>query len=434
MKKQFQRLMVSMMCLSLAGSLFGCGEGKVGGGGEGKSEYAGTTIELLHFWVDADDVLRDIADEFYDETGIEVDVVFSPVSSHLADLNNRIQTDDVPEVFTMWPGATIPEYIESGALADLSGSEWIDRVDAGTLSQCVYTKGGELYIAPVNTAFMGLAYNEQIFARNNLTPPENMADFERILDVLKADPEVDYPIIMGSDCLVNYVYLSCLSNLYQDMPDFDEQVNAGTTTFANEAMTAVYEKIYIDWADKGYYNWETCISTDRMSKAAIEFLDGNAAIMRIGGWDMSILEELNETGTTYKMFPFPAEDNAGSVLAAAGEAFAVSAYATGAKKGAAMEFLDYLMKADNNAAICKAIASLSPLKDVEIKADPVLDSLGSYLGQPTRAGWCAWPVAVQNILGEAYDIYKGKTIAAKKSELSKFLNNMQTTWMSTLDD
>ncbi|MBR2969196.1 MAG: carbohydrate ABC transporter substrate-binding protein [Clostridia bacterium] len=431
MKKMLQKLLVAMMCLIIVGSLVACNGG--GGGGGGKSEYAGTTIELLHFWVDADDVLQDIAEEFYDETGIEVDVVFSPVASHLTDLNNRIQTDDVPEIFTMWPGPTVPPYIESGALANLSDCKWIENVDAATLSQCVYSQGGELYIAPVNTAFMGLAYNEQIFARNNLTAPKNMADFERILDVLKADPEVDYPIIMGSDCLANYVYLSCLSNLYQDMPDFDEQVNAGTTTFGNEAMTAVYEKLYIDWAEKGYYNWETCVSTDRMSKAAIEFLDGNAAIMRIGGWDMSILNELNETGTTYKMFPFPAEDNAGSVLAAAGEAFAVSAYATGAKKGAAMEFLDYLMKAENNAKICAAIGSLSPIKGAEIKSNPVLESLSAYLDQPTR-GWTVWPVPVQNILGEAYDIYDAKTIEAKKSALKTFLDNMQNAWMATLEE
>jgi len=421
-----------LLALALVVGATACGGGG-GNEGGGESEYAGTKIELLHFWVAADDVLQDIADDFYDETGIEVEVVFSPVASHLTDLNTRIQTDDVPEVFTMWPGATVPEYIEGGHLAQLNDCDWVSRVDANTLSQCVYSQSGELYIAPVNTAFMGLAYNEQVFARNNLSVPTNMADFERILETLKNDPELDYPIIMGSDCLANYVYLSCLSNLYQDMPDFNEQVNAGTTTFGNDAMTAVYEKIYIDWAEKGYYNWETCVSTDRMGKAAIEFLDGNAGILRIGGWDIELLEELNEKGTTYKMFPFPAEDNAGSVLAAAGEAFAVSASATGAKKGAAMEFLSYLMRADNNAKICGAIDSLSPLSDVEINADPIYGSLQNYLDQPTK-GWNTWPVAVQNVLGEAADIYKANTLADKQSALRTFLDNMQNTWMSTLEN
>lgn len=430
MKTMFKKLLAAFLCVSFLALGASC-DGKTPS--SGNKEYAGTNIELLHFWVDAQDTLEEIADNFYDETGIEVEVVFSPVASHLTDLTTRIQTDDIPEVFTMWPGATVPPYIESGALAELTDCEWVKRVDQSTLDQCIYSQSGELYIAPVNTAFMGLAYNEQVFARNNLTVPKNMAEFEQILATLKADTQLAYPIIMGSDCLANYVYLSAISNLYQKMPDFNEQVNAGTTTFANEAMTAVYEKIYIDWAEKGYYNYDTAVSTDRMSKAAIEFLDGNAGIMRIGGWDISILEELNENHTTYKMFPFPAEDNAGSVLAAAGEAFAVSGTATGKKKEAAMLFLDYLMKAENNAKICKAIDSLSPLNDVSVDADPIFASLQNYLDQPTK-GWNTWPVAVQNKLGDAADIFAAKTLEAKKSALASFLNNMQTIWMETLEN
>ena len=93
-----------------------CGSDKDGGGKTEieypdlvQSEYAGTEIEFMHFWQDADKAIQDMAKYFSEGTGIKVTVTLSPVSTHLTSLNTKMQTNTMPALYTMWPGATMPE-------------------------------------------------------------------------------------------------------------------------------------------------------------------------------------------------------------------------------------------------------------------------------------------------------------------------------------
>lgn len=387
-----------------------------------RSQYAGTEIEFFHFWQDADDSIKAAAKYFEEKTGIKVAVTLSPVASHLTSLNTKMQTNTVPALYTMWPGATMPGYVDSGWVMDLTDykAEWKDRMSTDAYKSCV-TKD-KLYIAPVNMAFMGIAYNKAIFERNNVKPPKNLADFEAVMDKLKEDNNLDFPMIWGQDCSANMIYLMALSTLYQQYPDFDAKVNAKELSFNNETMKELYEKLFIDWADKGYYNAETCATLDRMSKAAAQFVLGKAAMIRLGGWDLSIIDQLIEEGETsvkYGMFPIPGKDNDGSVLAAAGEAVAVNAKLSGNEKGAALEFLDFFLSKEVNGKICGIINSLSPYSGVDVEAKACITELGTYLDNTSR-GWNAWPLDVQNKLGECLNIVREK--GGKEAKL-KVLNN-----------
>lgn len=396
------------------------------------SEYSGTEIEFMHFWQDADSVIKKMAEYFKEGTGITVKVTLSPVSSHLTSLNTKMQTNSMPALYTMWPGATMPGYVDSGWVKDLTGydGEWMSRMNTDAYNSCLtYDK---LYIAPVNMAFMGIAYNKAIFERNNVQPPKNMEDFESIMDKLSQDNNLTYPMMMGSDCPANMIYLMALSTVYQEAPDFDAKVVAGDIAFNNATMTSVYEKLFIDWPEKGYYNAETCSTMDRMSKTAAQFVLGKTAMMRLGGWDLSIIDELiEESGGSmeFGMFPMPGIDNDGSVLAAAGEAVAVNAKLSAAEEGAAMEFLDFFFSKAVNAEICGIINSLSPYSGVEVKdTKDCISELGTYLDN-TSKGWNNWPLDLQNKMGECLDIVMedgGRD--AKKRVLDDHLSYLASLW------
>lgn len=438
--KKLLSLILAVFLVGSCGALYACGSGRDSGGDEGntqsypeleQSEYAGTTIEFMHFWQDADDAINRMAEYFEEGTGIEVTVTLSPVASHLTSLNTKMQTNTMPALYTMWPGATMPGYVDSGWVMDLTDldAEWMDRMSEEAYNSCVtYDK---LYIAPVNMAFMGIAYNKAIFERNNIEPPKDMADFERIMDVLVADQNLSYPMIWGSDCAANMIYLMALSTLYQENPDFDSQVTAGTTAFKNDTMIDIYERLFIDWPSKGYYNAETASSMDRMSASAIQFVLGNAAMMRLGGWDLANIDLLiEESGGTmeYGMFPMPGIDNDGSVLAATGEAVAVNAHLSDAERGAALEFLDFFLAPAVNAEICGLINSLSPYSGVDVQALPCISELGTYIDDTAR-GWTQWPLNVQNTMGECYDIVteSGGT-EAKMRVLNEHLDHLADLW------
>lgn len=388
------------------------------------TEKKDITISLMHFWTGAHETLQEIAEEFREKTGITVEVYNSSVATHLTDLNQRVQSNDLPEVFTMWPGASVPPYIESNVVADLSDASW-----AGTLqpfAQEASTYDGKLYLAPVNTTYLTLAYNQEVFSRLGLKAPENQAEFEQILEALKADPEIEVPFINGSDFLLNVSSVIFTTDIYQQYPDFDEKVTAGEQQFNGPEVYELYKKLLIDWPEKGYINADTALATDRMGRAVMSFLDGKAGIMSIGSYDLEVLKEMNVEDVPVVMFPYPAADNHGSLLAAAGEAFALSGYAEGEKREAAEEFLAFLMTPENNARICRSLNSLSALQDVAVEAEDTLKALEAYNDQPTH-GWMVWPMEVQNNLKNLGDVLTAPS-EEKEAVLQKTLDALQDAW------
>lgn len=444
-----KKILTVLLSLSLVLSLWGCSKtntngeeaaindnGTVGSDNESTdeptdvpkdtSEKKDITISIMHFWQAADNTIKELAEQFKEETGITVEVYNSSVATHLTDLNERAQSDDLPEIFTMWPGASVPPYIESGVVADLSESSW-----AGTLAPFAAeasTYDGKLYLAPVNTTYLTLAYNVEVFNRLGLKAPENQADFENILETLKNDPEIEVPFINGSDFLLNISSIMFTTEIYQEHRDFDEKVSNGEMAFNGDEVFNLYKKLLIDWPEKGYINSDTALATDRMGRAVLDFIDGKAGIMSLGSFDLEVLKEMNTSNVKIAMFPYPAEDNHGSLLAAAGEAFALSAYAESDKKEAAIEFMDYLMKPENNAKICKSLNSLSALNGVEVEAVDTLKALEGYNDQPTH-GWMVWPMEVQNNIKNLGDVLTAVS-DKKEAVLKEKLNELQAAWMN----
>lgn len=382
------------------------------------------TISMMHFWASADETLKEIAKQFQEETGITVEVYNSSVATHLTDLNTRAQTDDVPEIFTMWPGASVPPYIDSNVVADLSGSEWESTLQPFAKEASTYD--GKLYLAPVNTTYLTLAYNVDVFERLNLKEPTNQEEFEHILEVLKNDSEVEVPFIQGSDFLLNVSSVMFTSDIYQKTPNFDALVDSGEKAFNGEEVFNLYKKLLIDWPNKGYINADTALATDRMGRAVLDFIDGKAGIMSLGSFDLGVLEEMNTENTRIAMFPYPAVDNHGSLLAAAGEAFALSGYAEGEKREAAIQFLNYLMLPENNSKLCKSINSLSALEGVSVETGETLKNLEKYNDQPTH-GWMVWPMEVQNNLKNLGDVLTADP-AKKEEVLQEKLDQLQDAW------
>lgn len=382
------------------------------------------TISIMHFWVNADETIKEIAQDFHDKTGITVEVFNSAVATHLTELNERVQSDDLPEVFTMWPGASVPPYIESNVVADLTGSSWADTLQP--FAQEASTYDGKLCLAPVNTTYLTLAYNVEVFERLGMKAPESQAEFEAVLETLKNDPEVDVPFINGSDFLLNVSSVLFTTEIYQKYPDFDEKVTNGEMQFNGKEVFDLYKKLLIEWPEKGWINGETALATDRMGRAVLDFVDGKAGIMSLGSFDLEVLKEINTENTPIAMFPYPAADNHGSLLAAAGEAFALSAYAQGEEKEAAAEFLDFLMLPENNAKICKSINSLSALNDVPVDTADTLKALEAYQDQPTH-GWMVWPMEVQNNLKNLGDVLTAAP-GEKEAVLQKTLDGLQEAW------
>ena len=399
----------------------------------GKSPYAGTKIKLIHFWVNAEDFFIRFARDYSEIMGVDLDAEYQPSGLYITGLNTRIQTETVPEVFTMWPGVSITPYRKANVLLDLTDLDLDCYKTMSATARAACTYSGRMMVVPVNNSFVGIAYNKAIFARHNLAPPENLADFERIMDVLKTDPTIMYPMIWGKDTDAYMLYMMQISILYDKYRDFDERMAANTINYNNPENQFIYKKIFIDWPAAGYYNYDNYNGIDRMGMGVLQFTDGRAAMMNVGNWDMKVLTELNENNIPMGMFPVPGIDHSGNVEWAAGEAFAISAKATGDKKAAAIELLNILMSPDVNGAICGIIFSLSPYGDVRLNNPPeMILQLYSYVNDKAR-GWNVAPAAFQSKKSEAANILRAPA-ENKMNVLNDHLNTLDRIWKEAVID
>ena len=106
------------------------------------------------------------------------------------------------------------------------------------------TYDGTLYLAPVNTSYLTLAYNVDVFKRLGLSEPSNYAEFEKILETLKNDSEIEVPFIQGSDMLLNVSSVMFTSDIYQSIPDFDAKIDSGEKAFNGDEIYNLYHKIF----------------------------------------------------------------------------------------------------------------------------------------------------------------------------------------------
>ncbi|MBP5466405.1 MAG: extracellular solute-binding protein, partial [Clostridia bacterium] len=378
-----------------------------------------------HFWFNADNTLLDIADEFMEENpDIVIDVKNTAVATHLSELTTAIQTKETPDVFTMWPGVSIYPYYESDILMDLSDCDFVDEVNASALNASKID--GKVICAPVNTGYMGLAYNKTLFNSLDLSVPQNYSEFLTTLQTMK-DNGISDPLILGKDMLLNFGSIMFTTDIYSANPNWDQEVKAGTKYFYDDNAKEVWKRLLIDLPEAGYCNFDTGINTDRMSKGAMAFLKGNAGYMQIGSWDISTLRELmKQPGANSEIgfIPWPGQTNGGSVLQASGEAFCLNAGIQGKQKQAAIKWLNYLMSDSVNRRICASIDSESAKVSVSVPVDPLISNIKTYLGNGTH-GYMVWPLQVQNNLKELGNV---PSAPSKLSKLDEVLRSLDAMW------
>lgn len=418
--KQFYLKTISLILagLLLIGLLAGC---KSSGSGTTNSknsvaESETANITFMHFWP-KDKELQEVINDFMDKNpNITVEVENSSVANHYTTLNTRIASGSTPDVFTGWPGPSMKPYIDSGICKDLSSLEITSQFKNSAIKTVTYN--GKVLQMPVNIAIMGVLYNKKVFSEVGVSVPKTYAEFEAVCEKIKAKGIT--PLMFGSDLMLFVSSIMSVSEVYSKNPDFDSMVSEGKEKFNNATWEKIFRRICIEWPAKGYIPDNT-LSIDRLTYGLSAFVKGKAAMMSIGSWDLPIVREISPDAEL-GMFPFPADkEEDTTLLAAAGEAFSVSANSK--YPSAAEKLLNYLSSDEANKKICMAINSYSAKKSVQLSFDKAADEVLPYLDKPNTYGFMKWPLAVQNQLSQMGDVMTGR------KDLKAVLDHLQDIWM-----
>ncbi|MFP4509975.1 MAG: ABC transporter substrate-binding protein [Spirochaetaceae bacterium] len=200
--KTLRFIMVSVLVLTfMSAPLFAGGDAE-----EPAQEEQGATEERsITFWTTEEQPERmerqeEIAEDFFEETGIRVDVVPVTESAMGERVTAAFAAGELPDVI-YHPLAYTLTWMNAGILDSLAATEVVEALDADTYSQGVLDLvdiGGEYAAVPADGWAQLLVYRQDLFEERGLDTPDS---YESILEAVEEfhDPPEMFGFVAATD-------------------------------------------------------------------------------------------------------------------------------------------------------------------------------------------------------------------------------------------
>lgn len=260
------------------------------------------TIHLLGHTLESsdDDDPHDLANYVPLYSGSEINVQPYNPESLLLKLQADFATGQAPDIFAVWPGDLIKGFIEKGLIMNLTpyleeDVQWFESFQYSELWKPV-TYGEAIYGLPVEGITEQLMINKEVFASEDLLPPETFLEWLTLCRVLNEREIIPLDISGWLD----------LSFLYQSLIAVLESEGISN----NPKVDALYK--LIELYEAGGFSLHNDMRQDT-HRSGEKLMEGKAAMMINGSW--AINEVHHELGENLELMPFPSiEKGSGSTM------------------------------------------------------------------------------------------------------------------------
>lgn len=331
------------------------------------------------------DALNRCAEDFTEETGIEVEVWETSGDNYFTDLKTDLSTEAGPTLFSLAPGSESVEMADY--LEDVSGLSFIDKVSAGMVDEVNGKKVG----IPYTLEGFGLVYNGSLANPADLTSTDALISY---LEEQKAAgvnglgfSQEDYFLIMH---VLNTPFA------IQDDPDaYLQKVLAGE------------ERMIDNDAFKEFATLMEAVRTNCTNPADItydnncgDFATGKTAMIHQGNWCYSMFADY-DVDFEMGIAPVPLCGN-NKVAVSVPAAWYINTDAADSEKAAANAFLEWLYTSETGKNYLMAEFGFVPV--VEGMTSDTLDPISTSVSAAAAAGntipWSLsnWPAGISSSL------------------------------------
>lgn len=324
--KTKKAIAVLMMAAMTVGMLAGCGDESTAGSGndktdagsavsgaetagtadDGEMDLSGTKITFLNSKGEVQTALEEMADAFYDETGIEVEILACGTGeSPYTKVTSAYNSGTAPTM-AMLDGTDVIALAEQYAV-DLSDEKWIAECEGQVLNI-----GGKAYSFPFCVEGRGLIYNKTVIEETlgEEFDPSSINSYDALkslLESLRAAGMENPVIVSKEDWSLGAHQLGFIYDAYDGTTEGSEEVIDQLKSGSLKA--ADYER-YNQFVDTMDLLLEYNINGDDPLGALYDqdpifLVDGEAAIWANGCWAWPNLAEAGaETDDEYGFLPF----------------------------------------------------------------------------------------------------------------------------------
>lgn len=326
-KKTWLTLIIAAFVLFLAAC--GGNNDENAGDKKGGDKDGGQKITIFQSKVEISDQLEALAEEYEEETGVEVEVWGTTGDDYFQQLQIRLNSDQGPSIFTL-EGLQQAQQLES-YVADLSSQEYVKNI-APNMDLKLNDKVVGL---PYGVEGFGIVYNK------DLVNADDVKDYDSFVSTLKdLQGEGVNPFSLSSEA---YFLIGHISNypfsVQEDNMALINQLNAGEATMAGTPEFQEFGK-FLE-AIREYSNNPLDVTYDEQMG---DFATGKTAMIHQGNWAWGMLADYDldfEVG----MMPFPLAGN-DKLAVGVGTYWAVNGAKDEAEVKAANDFLNWLVSSE----------------------------------------------------------------------------------------
>lgn len=328
---------------------------------------------------------------------VEFNTQFVESNNLHTQLQTQLSSGTAPDFFRVAPGSGAPtavgQVVPQGYIADLSDQPWADDIPEQIQPLCQVD--GNTYILPATRAIIGTYYNENVFNELDLEAPTTWEEFLALCDTIRQGGRIPYALGIGEAAVTQFLSYSLVaSTVYgNDNPNFDEDLQAGRTTFAeSEGWREALEKM-LELNERGYYNDNPNGTSYEQSLQMVA--TGEAAMLNLVSASLPLLQEYaGDTG--FGAFATPGVDDPANVWLPASPINTYGVNADGENLEGAKDFISFMGEQENVNRFAEIAASLPGLATVEgADIPPILESMVSYLEEGKNVPFMnhLWPNA-----------------------------------------
>lgn len=361
MKKGLKRLLaISIAGVMGVGMLAGCGNSSDDSGTTSKSDSSGETkeVSVWHYFEHEAEALENIA-EAYNETQDDIHITCTYVSREelMKQYTIGAVSGELPDI-GMVDSPDMASYISLGVFEDINDElqDWNDLEEfyEGPLSSCMDSEG-KLHGLPNNSNCLALLCNMDILnAAGYDEPPTTWDEFYEICKKTTNTADSVYGFAMSAigNEEGTFQYIPWLYSAGADVSTLGTDKGTQSLEFLAQLVTeGLMSKEVVNWSQ---------------SDALNAFAAGKAAMLESGTWQIAQFDSGDvDLSCNYKYALLPKDEEYATVIG--GENFGVC---TGTEaKEECVEFLKYMMTAQNNADWCETAGKLPVRADATALKD-----------------------------------------------------------------
>lgn len=427
---KMKKLIGIMLAGAVAVSMTACGStggapetgaaSEAGGSTEADSARGAGADKIIIFQskVEIIDQMEELALEYEEETGVEVEVWGTTGDDYMQQLKTKMANNQGPTVFSLLPGSeseTMENYLE-----DLSGLSFVDKIAEGMADT---NSQGKVVGIPYTMEGFGMIYNKDLINAEEITDYDS---FIKMLQDQKANGVNGFGLSQESYFLIGHI-LNTPFALQEDPIGFIEKLNAGEVKMADTPEFQEFAKFYEAIRENSYNPME-----ENYDKECGDLATGKTAAIHQGNWCYSMFADYDidfELGVA--ALPLCGNDKLAVSVPAA---WYVNSQASDAEKQAGKDFLEWLYTSETGAKyLMDEFGFLPVVEGMESEnLDPLSAQVAEFAARGKTISWPmnAWPTSIVDV----YLVPVAQEFFTTDMDSVAFLEKLDEAWVQANEE